>query len=82
MTVAIPPVPEQAAIFRFLDHANRRIRRFIRAKQQLIALLEEQKQAFIHQAVTRGLARIMREGAVEGETQEPPCGTNVVHTTF
>ncbi len=28
------------------------------------------------------LARIMREGAVEGETQEPPCGTNVVYTTF
>ncbi len=28
------------------------------------------------------LARIMREGAVEGETQEPPCGTNVVLTTF
>ena len=31
---------------------------------------------------SRSLARIMREGAVEGETQEPPCGTNVVHTTF
>ena len=30
----------------------------------------------------RELARIMREGAVEGKTQEPPCGTNVVHTTF
>ena len=28
------------------------------------------------------LTRIMREGAVEGKTQEPPCGTNVVHTTF
>ncbi len=28
------------------------------------------------------LARIMREGAVEGKTQEPPCGTNVVCTTF
>ena len=28
------------------------------------------------------LARIMREGAVEGKTQEPPCGTNVVQTTF
>ena len=28
------------------------------------------------------LARIMREGVVLGETQEPPCGTNVVHTTF
>ena len=43
---------EQAAIVRFLDHADRRIRRYIRAKQQLIALLEEQKQAIIHQAVT------------------------------
>ncbi len=47
-----PPLPEQAAIVRFLDHADRRIRRYIRAKQKLIALLEEQKQAIIHQAVT------------------------------
>ena len=47
-----PPLPEQTAIVRFLDHADRRIRRYIRAKQKLIALLEEQKQALIHQAVT------------------------------
>ena len=51
-SMAIPPPPEQAAIVRFLDHADRRIRRYIRAKQKLIALLEEQKQAIIHQAVT------------------------------
>ena len=51
----VPPAAEQAAIGRFLDHADRRIRRYIRAKQKLIALLEEQKQAIIHQAVTRGL---------------------------
>ena len=50
--VCIPPYPEQAAIVRFLDHADRRIRRYIRAKQKLIALLEEQKQAVIYQAVT------------------------------
>ena len=49
------PLPEQAAIVRFLDYANRRIRRYIRAKQKLIKLLEEQKQAIIHRAVTRGL---------------------------
>ena len=49
---AVPPLPEQTAIVRFLDHADRRIRRYIRAKQKLIALLEEQKQAIIHQAVT------------------------------
>ena len=48
----VPPLHEQATIVRFLDHADRRIRRYIRAKQQLIALLEEQKQAIIHQAVT------------------------------
>ena len=48
----LPPHSEQAAIVRFLDHADRRIRRYIRAKQKLIALLEEQKQAIIHQAVT------------------------------
>ena len=52
VTVAIPSLPEQAAIVRFLDHADRRIRRYIRAKQKLIALLEEQKQAVIHEAVT------------------------------
>jgi type I restriction enzyme, S subunit len=50
-----PPPDEQAAIVRFLDHANRKIDRFIRAKRKLIALLGEQKQAIIHQAVTRGL---------------------------
>ena len=48
----VPPLPEQAAIVRFLDHAYRRIRRYIRAKKKLIALLEEQKQAIFHQAVT------------------------------
>ncbi|MYC72851.1 MAG: restriction endonuclease subunit S [Gemmatimonadetes bacterium] len=51
----VPPLLEQTAIVRFLDHADRRIRRYIRAKQKLIALLEEQKQAIIHQAVTRGI---------------------------
>ena len=50
-----PPISEQGAIVRFLDHADRRIRRYIFAKQKLIKLLEEQKQAIIHRAVTRGL---------------------------
>jgi type I restriction enzyme S subunit len=53
--IILPPLPEQAAIVRFLDHADRKIRRYIRAKQKLIKLLEEQKQAIIHRAVTRGL---------------------------
>jgi type I restriction enzyme S subunit len=52
---AQPPPDEQAAIVRFLDHANRKIDGFIRAKRKLIGLLNEQKQAIIHRAVTRGL---------------------------
>lgn len=55
MPVLLPPKDEQAAIVRFLDHADRRIRRAIAAKQKLIRLLEEQKRAIIHLAVTRGL---------------------------
>ncbi len=53
--VPLPPPDEQAAIVRFLDHANRKIDGFIRAKKKLIGLLNEQKQAIIHRAVTRGL---------------------------
>jgi type I restriction enzyme S subunit len=55
MLIFVPPPDEQAAIVRFLDHADRRIGRYIRAKRRLIELLNEQKQAIIHQAVTRGL---------------------------
>ncbi len=50
-----PPPDEQAAIVRFLDWANGRLERAIRAKRKVIALLNEQKQAIIHHAVTRGL---------------------------
>ena len=55
LSVVIPPLPEQAAIVRYLDHADRRIQRYIDGKERLIALLEEEKQATINQAVTRGL---------------------------
>ena len=51
----VPPLPEQSAIVRYLDHADRRIRRYVGAKRKLIALLEEEKQAVINRAVTRGL---------------------------
>jgi len=53
--VPVPPVGEQAAIVRLLHHANGKIERAIQVKWKLIALLNEQKQAVIHSAVTRGL---------------------------
>ena len=48
----LPSFPEQTAIARYLDHIGRRINRYVQAKQKLIALLEEQKQAIIQEAVT------------------------------
>ena len=51
----VPPLAEQRAIVRYLDHVDRRIRRYVGAKRKLIGLLEEEKQAVINQAVTRGL---------------------------
>ena len=62
ISFSLPPLSEQTAIVRFLDHADRRIQRYIRAKQKLIALLEEQKRAIIHQAVT---------GQIDVRTGEP-----------
>ena len=53
--MALPPLAEQIAIARYLDHADRRIQRYIQAKEKLIALLHEARQATIHRAVTRGL---------------------------
>ena len=54
-SVPLPSLPEQVAIVRYLDHADRKVRRAIRARRQLIKLLTEQKQAIIQRAVTRGL---------------------------
>src|SRR5690606_35188382 len=51
----LPPLDEQRQIAWFLDRQERRVNRLIRAKQRLIALLNEQKQAIIQRAVTRGL---------------------------
>jgi type I restriction enzyme, S subunit len=50
-----PESHEQVRIGAFLDWANGRLERAIRAKRKVIALLNEQKQAIIHRAVTRGL---------------------------
>jgi type I restriction enzyme S subunit len=74
MLVPVPPRPEQAAIVRFLDDADRRVRRYIAAKRKLIALLNEQKQAIIHRAVTRGLdPRVRLKPSGVGALSEVPA---------
>ena len=53
--IPLPSMYEQSAIVKYLDYVDKRVKKYIRAKQKQIKLLEEMKQAIIHQAVTRGL---------------------------
>ena len=55
MRSACPPPDEQVAIVRFLDWANGRLERAIRAKRKVIALLTERKQAIVQRVIGRGL---------------------------
>lgn len=50
-----PPEDEQRKIVQFIRSYDLRMRRLIRNKRRLIGLLNEQKQAIINRAVTRGL---------------------------
>ena len=52
LAVAVPPLAEQTAIARFLDHVTGKIERYVRVREKLIALLEGQKRATIDGAVT------------------------------
>ena len=51
----VPSQAEQDAIIVFLNRLDQLVNRLVSAKQRLIELLNEQKQAIIHRAVTRGL---------------------------
>ncbi len=50
-----PPRDEQDKIVAYLRVQDAHIARFIKIKRELIGLLNEQKQALIHQAVTKGI---------------------------
>ncbi len=51
----LPPGDEQHAIAQFIEASDRRTNALIRVKRRLIEVLNEQKQAIIQRAVTRGL---------------------------
>ena len=55
-----PPADEQLSIVRFIGRLDRLTARYLRAKQKLVILLEEQKRAIIFQAVTHGQDQTVR----------------------
>ena len=67
----IPPLAEQRDIVRYLDHADRRIRRYIDAKRKLIAVLEEERQSATYEAVQSSDSVRHRIGAVADLVERP-----------
>lgn len=55
LRLALPPLPEQQAIARFLDKEVAKIDALVAEQRRLIALLAEKRQAVISHAVTKGL---------------------------
>lgn len=55
LSAPYPSEAEQSSIARFLGHADRAVRRFVRDRQELSKLLDERKTAVINHVATEGL---------------------------
>ena len=67
----LPPLLEQHAIVRYLNHADRRIRRYVGAKRKLIALLEEERKIATLEAIQSPNAMARRLEVVADLVQRP-----------
>ena len=84
MPCLVPPPEEQAAIVKYLAHANARIDKAIAAKRRLIALLEEQSSGMRDEVLRSGdwprrrlktlLDRVDQGVSPQAENQEPGPG--------
>ena len=68
---AIPPLPEQHAIARYLDHVDRRIQRYIDTKEKLIALLQEARNVATIEAMQSSSTTNLRLSAVANIVERP-----------
>lgn len=71
MAITLPPLSEQAAIVRFLDHANRRIRRCTHAKQELFKLLAEKREVVTDDALRLASTRSLPLRVVADRVDRP-----------
>lgn len=82
MPCLAPPVDEQAAIVKYLAHANSRIDKAIAAKRRLIALLAERHRAVVRECLddsrweTRPMGRLGRLGNGSTPSRSEPAYWN------
>ena len=71
--IPFPPREEQDKIVRYLDWKLSKINKLIRAKKKQIALLNEQRQVIIHNAVTKGVDPnvMMKDSGIEWISKIP-----------
>lgn len=69
ISVPVPPPDEQAAIVKFIDHADRKIRRYIRAKQKLLRLQSETVASVTETAVSAAATKTVRLCTAATEVQ-------------
>ncbi|HUX22940.1 MAG TPA: restriction endonuclease subunit S [Spirochaetia bacterium] len=70
--IPIPPLPVQRKITSFLNSSTARIDSLVHDYEELIALLQEKRQALISHAVTRGLSELVRSDDPDyGEWAKP-----------
>jgi type I restriction enzyme, S subunit len=72
-----PPSTEQRAMIRFIGHLDRLTARYLRAKQDLLVLLGEQKREIIRHSITQGL----RDGGASRDSGADWLGTIPSHWT-
>ncbi|MDK8191812.1 restriction endonuclease subunit S [Paenibacillus sp. UMB7766-LJ446] len=67
LTFLVPPLMEQSRIVVYLDSEISKINLLISKKKKLVELLQEKRQAFITEAVTKGLAKNvpMKDSGIE-----------------
>ncbi len=71
LPVPVPPPDEQAAIVRFLDHANRKIDGFVRAKRRELGLISEMLMTTTERSLTLDGTRTVRLAAAVEVTSRP-----------
>jgi type I restriction enzyme, S subunit len=69
--ILVPPLDEQAAIEKYLDHIDRRINRYIHTKQKLIKLLAEEREIITHDALQLVNTRSIRLGVSANVIERP-----------
>jgi len=86
LTIPFPPLQEQTQIAKYLDYQTNIIDQLIEKKEKLVILLQEQRQAIINEAVTKGLDpnAKMKDSGIEwlGEIPEKWTIAKTKHITI